>query len=432
MKKLKWWCVIGLAATSMVLAGCGSSDSSDTASLRVLNVTNSHASLDLLATASVVESAVATDTVSDYALVASGSTTVQVVDNGQTTALSTIVPTLSASGHYTVVAYEVGSTVKTAVLSEDNSTPTSGTAQLRLYNTVTNAGKLDVYVAAVSDCSSSTLATLSPVTTYSTSGTVTGTYSPGTYRVCVTGSGNSADLRMDLTTTLTNQQVAFVIITPSSGGMLLNGSVLTQQSTNVATRNTSARVRLASAVSGSATVAANATAGTTTTVIDAGSVAPAFGYYVLVPHAASSTLNITVSSLGSVAAPSTPLAAGGDYTLLVYGSTSSATATLIADDNRPPTDGTSVKLRLIHGVTGNAGTLTLTANSSLVASGLAAGTASSYVAVTANTSTGAATLNLILSATSASVSDTADPLFANTVYTILAGGDVSAPKFLIR
>jgi len=430
VKKLKWWCVIGLAATSMVLAGCGSSsDSSDTASLRVLNATNSHASLDLLVSASAVQSGVATDVVSDYVSVSSGST-LQVNDNGQTTGLAaSIAPTLTGNYHYTLVAYEVGSTVKTVVLGEDNSTPTSGNAQLRLYNTVTNAGKLDVYVAAVNDCSSSTLATLSPVTTYSTSGTVTGTYSPGTYHVCVTGSGNSSDLRMNLTTTLTNQQVAFVIITPSSGGMLLNGSVLTQQGTNVATRNTSARVRLAAAVSGSPSVAANATAGTTTTVIDSGSVAPAFGYYVLVPNAASSTLNITVGG-NSVAAPSTTLAAGGDYTLLVYGSASSSVATLVADDNRPPTDGTSVKLRVINGLTGATGPLTLTANSSLVASGLAAGTASSYASVTATT--GAAVLKLIPSSTGTTWTDDTDYLLNDTVYTILAGGDASAPQFLIR
>jgi hypothetical protein len=248
--------------------------------------------------------------------------------------------------------------------------------------------------------------------------------------VCVTGSGNSSDLRMNLTTTLTSQQVAFVILTPTSGGMLLNGSVLTQQSGVVATRNTGARVRLAAAVSGSPSVAANATAGTTTTVIDSGSVAPAFGYYVLVPNAASSTLNITVAG-NSVSAPSTTLAAGGDYTLLVYGSASSSTASLIADDNRPPTDGTSVKLRVIHGLTGTTGTLTLTANSSLVSSGLAVGAASSYATVTA-TSTGAAVLKLIPSSTGTTWTDDTDYLLDDTVYTILIGGDVAAPQFLIR
>jgi hypothetical protein len=437
VKKLKLWCMVGLVATGVALSGCGSSDSSSSVSLRVLNATNSHPSIDLQVNAAVVEPGTATDAVSAYAGPASGSNTLQITDAGVTTALATTVPTLSGGNHYTVVAYEVGSTVKTAIVSEDNTTPTSGTAQMRLYNTVVNAGKLDAYVANVADCTSTTLSTLSPLTTFTSTTTVTATtlatYSPGTYRVCVTKNGDSSDLRMELTVTLVSQQIAFVVMTPTTGGSLINGSVLTQQGSNVATRNTNARVRLAAAVSGSPTVSANATlSGATTTTIDVGSTAPAFGYYVLVPNAASRALNITVSSLGSVAAPSTALAAGGDYTLLVYGTSTSATASLLTDDNRPPTDGSSVKLRLIHGVTGNVGGLTLTANSSLVASGLAAGTASGYVAVTANTSTSAATLKLTSSVAGTLLTDVNDPLSADTVYTILAGGDVGAAQLIIR
>ena len=435
MKKLKLWCVVGMVATGVALSGCGSSDSSSSASLRVLNATNSHPSIDLQVNAVVVEPGTTTDAVSAYAGPASGSNTLQITDAGVSTALATTVPTLSGGNHYTVVAYEAGSTVKTAIIAEDNTTPTSGTAQMRLYNTVVNAGKLDAYVANVADCSSTTLSTLSPLTTFTSTTTATATtlatYSPGTYRVCVTGNGNSADLRMELTVTLVNQQVAFVVMTPTTGGSLINGSVLTQQGSNVATRNTNARVRLAAAVSGNATVSASATASGVTTTIDGGSVAPAFGYYVLVPNAASQTLSITSvggSFSGSVAAP-TGLAAGGDYTLLVYG-TSAPVATLLTDDNRPPTDGSSVKLRLIHGVTGNVGSLTLTANSSLVATGLAAGTASGYVSVTANTTT--TTLKLTSSVAGALLTDVNDPLSADTVYTILAGGDVTAPQFVIR
>jgi len=441
VKKLKLWCMVGLVATGVALSGCGSSDSSGSASLRVLNATNSHSSIDLQVNAVVVEPGTATDAVSAYAGPASGSNTLQITDAGVTTALATTVPTLSGGNHYTVVAYEVGSTVKTAIVSEDNTTPTAGTAQMRLYNTVVNAGKLDAYVANVADCSSTTLSTLSPLTTFTSTTTVTATtlatYSPGTYRVCVTKNGDSSDLRMELSVTLVDQQIAFVVMTPTTGGSLINGSVLTQQGSNVATRNTNARVRLASAVSGSPTVAATATlSGASTTTIDVGSTAPSFGYYVLVPNAASQNLSTSINS-GSGPTPTAKLAAGGDYTLLVYGSTTSATASLLTDDNRPPTDGTSVKLRLIHGVTGNVGGLTLTANSSLVASGLAAGTASGYVAVTANTTT--TTLKLTSSVAGALLTDVNDPLSANTVYTILAGGDVGvaagnagAPQFIIR
>ncbi|MEP6874703.1 MAG: DUF4397 domain-containing protein [Burkholderiales bacterium] len=427
MKKLKLWGVVGLVVTGMALSGCGSDDSSSTATLRVLNATNSHASIDLLVNANVAESATATDAVSAYASVSSGSNTLQVNDTATSTALVTVAPTLTGGNNYTLIAYEAGSSVKTLVLTESNATPTSGTAQMRLVNAATSAGTLDTYVASVADCSSSTLSTLTPLATLNT----LATYGPGTYRVCVTAAGDAADLRMDMSVTLANQQIAYLIMTPAAGGSLINGSLLTQQGSNVATRNTGARVRLASAVSGGASVAATATLSGATTTSVGDSIAPALGYYVLVPNAASRALNITVGGLGSVSAPSAVLAAGGDYTLLVYGSTSSATASLLTDDNRPPTDGTSVKLRLINGITGSSGNLTLTANNSLVAGGVVPGSASSYITKTIST-TAATDLLLTSSAVAGNLLQTSTQLNVNTVYTVLAGGDVSAPQFIIR
>lgn len=58
--------------------------------------------------------------------------------------------------------------------------------------------------------------------------------------------------------------------------------------------------------------------------------------------------------------------------------------TLLTDDNRPPSSSTSVKLRLINGISGNgANLLTLTANSATVASSIAPYSASTYTAVAA-------------------------------------------------
>jgi hypothetical protein len=250
-------------------------------------------------------------------------------------------------------------------------------------------------------------------------------YSPGTYRVRITAAGNKSDLRLDVpAVTVTSQQIATVVLTPASGGLLLNGGALVQQSTYAATRNINARVRLAAAVSGGATVAASAGG----TVIDSGSVAPAFGYYVLVP--ASSALNITVDGQ-SVGAPAGTLRAGADSTLLVYGSPGAATASLLVDDNRAPTDSSTVKLRLINGITGNVGNLSLTANSALVGSGIAQGAASSYVSVTGS----ANAMNLTLTSSLAPgilYTNSSNILNVNTVYTIMAAGPVSAPQLLIR
>lgn len=428
MKRIRWLPVLGVMALSTALSGCGgsSSSSTDTVSLRLANATLTHPSLDLLVNTTNAVSATAADAVSAYVAPASGSTTLQLNDAGTGTALATTVPTLTGGMHYTLLAYESGGAVKTAVLNEDYAAPTSGTVQLRIYDAATDAGKLDVYITDPgTDLSTVSSPTASFITVTAPAATALLTYSPGTYRVRVTGYGNKNDLRIDIpAVTLTNQQVGTVVLTAATGGVLLNGSTLIQQGIYSATRNTNARVRLAAAVVGGATVAASAG----TIPIDSGSVAPAFGYYVLVP--ATSTLNISVNGQ-SVGAPVAALTAGGDTTLLVYGSPSTATATLVTDDNRPPSDSTTVKLRLINGITGSAGALTLTANSALVANGIQPGAASGYVSVPGNTT--AMNLSLTSSLSPGNYySNSSNILNVNTVYTVLAGGDVAAPQLLIR
>ena len=432
MKNFKRWTVaIGMAAFGMVLSGCGgnSNSSGDAASLRLVNATLTHPSLDLFINANASVAAVAADAISAYVSPGSGSNTLQVNDAGSTTALATSVPSLTSGAHYALLAYESGGVVRTAVLNEEIAAPTSGAVTLRIFDAAVEAGKLDVYVTDPA----TDLATVSTPTTsfgvLTAPAAVSLTKSPGTYRVRVTGAGNKGDLRMDVSSlTLTNQQIAYVVMTPATGGQLLNGATLIQQGAYAATRNTNTRVRLASAVSGGATVAASASAGTTATVIDAGSVAPAFGYYTLVP--AASTLNISVNG-ASVGAPATALAAGNDMTLLVYGSAGSATAALIVDDNRAP-DSASVKLRLINGITATAGALTFTANNAPVASGIVPGGASGYVSVSG--SANAMNLSLYSSVSPGVYYTTSTTLNAGTVYTVLAA-DASAPppaQLLIR
>ena len=244
------------------------------------------------------------------------------------------------------------------------------------------AGNLDVYVAA------------SPVAAGGTPTGYVGSFntsvpqaiglneSVGTYYVTVTASNNLADVRMlNMPVTMTSQQVATVSLTPASGGSLLDGSMLIQQGAFTTFRNTGTRVRLASAVSGAATtVNATVTTAGVTSPLDGG-VAPQLGSYYVVP--ASSTLNVSVNGV-AIAAP-TGLTPGGDMTLLVFGGPTAATASLIADDNRPPTNSALVKMRLINGITGNSGNVvTLVANGVALTTGVTPGTASAYGAAGIN------------------------------------------------
>ena len=438
VKNFSWWSVSGLTAAAVALSGCGSgSGNSSSANVRVANATLTHASIDLLANAAVAAPAVAADTVSAYVAPASGSVTLQVNDAGGATALVTAVPTLTGGNHYTLVAYESGGAVKAAVIGEDVALPAAGVTSLRIYDAAIEAGALDVYITTGA-CTVDNLTAISPTTSFGTLTAVAAvslTQGAGSYNVCATASGSKTDIRMDLPITIAGQTVATVLITPASGGALLNGSLLIQQGAYAAVRNTKSRVRLAAAVSAGASVTASSSDGT---AIDSG-VAPAFGFYTLVP--ASSSLNVTVNSASvAVAAPAT-LVAGGDATLLVYTGGSGPAAKLISDDNRPPSSSTATKLRLINGVTGNVGTLTLTANSSPVGIGIAVGAASSYQSLigTANSAGTANTFGFGLTSSAAGVlnltaGSATGTVNSNAAYSVLAVGDVAAQplQLLIR
>ena len=391
MNKLKRWPVIGCVVMAAVVSGCGNSgNSSGSTSLRLVNATLTHQSLDLLVNASVAIPATAIDSVSNAASPTSGSVTLQINDASTATALVSSIVSLTGGSHYTIVAYESGGALKTAALTEDFATPATGSAQMRFYDTSTDAGALDVYVTTDTVTRWDTyLASVStPTTTITASNSPTssgfGLYAAGTYRVYVTGAGNKADLRNGFagtTVTLASQQTATVLLTPALGGVLVNGSTVTQQVAGgySALRNATARVRLVGAVSANAVVAA--TAGATT--IDLGNVAPTVGNYVIVP--APSVLAVNVNG-ASVTPPAAPLVAGSDATLLVYGNPGNATASLITDDNRRPSVSSNIKLRLVNGITGTPGSLSMSANFTTLASDTAAGAASTYGLVAGSTS----------------------------------------------
>jgi hypothetical protein len=425
LKIFKWWPVIGAAAFGVILSGCGG-NSSDNSSVRVANATITHPSLDLITNGAVAVTGTALDTISAYTSPTSGATAIQLNDTSTGAALTTTTPTLSGSDHYTVLAYESGGTVKTAIINEDVAAPTSGTALLRFYTTALDAGKLDVYIIdpnTVLTPATSPSASFVQTTTPLSSGFLSVPVNSG-LRIVVTGGGNQSDLRLDTGMTgimMTNQEIATFALTPAAGGLLLNGSTIIQQGAYSAVRNINARVRLAAAVTGTSSVTLNAG----TNLVGTG-VAPAFSSYVLVP--ASSTLSITGPN-GSIAAPSATMQEGNDYTVLVYGDIATATASLLTDDNRPPSDTTTVKLRFINGVTGvpPGSTMTFSANSAAVGTNIGAGSASGYVSVVGTVN--ATSFALISSAVGGTYysNNNSFVLAPNTTYSVLVGGSYATP-----
>jgi hypothetical protein len=425
VKNQRAWRLIAAGWLVASLAACGGNSSSSTGLVRVVNATLAHPSLDLLVNSVVTTSGIAKDSVSNYVGVVTGSPTLQLNDAGGATALATLAPTISSGLHTTVVAYESNGTIKTSVLGDDNVVPAAGSALLRVFDAATDAGAVDIYVTAttVTDLTTVSAPTFSLVAAAFPQATGFLTFTPGTYSVWVTGAGNTADLRLYIASvTLTSQQLDTVLLTPTIGGVLVDGGTLVQQGGYAATRNTNARVRLAAAVSGGASV--GATAGSVT--ISAPVTSPVIGFYTVVPAVNSLALSVNGAS---VQVPVSNLAAGSDSTLLVYGNPAAPTVSVIADDNHLPTSSSTYKMRLLNGLTGAVTPLTLSADFGVIAANVAPGTVSPY-----GIATGSATVRLDVTLPSGTSVYTAPSLniLNNTVFTMFMVGDAGAAIAVLR
>jgi len=135
------------------------------------------------------------------------------------------------------------------------------------------------------------------------------------------------------------------------------------------------------------------------------------------------------SNSASAALSSVSLAGGGDYTLLVYGPAGTPVATLIEDDNTLPTTTTAGKLRLVHGVDGVSGTLSLKVNFLLTADAVAQGKASSYFNQAASTTVrfDVSSSDGVLTAYSA----TGNEILASGIYTLFLVGNPASPTGIL-
>ena len=409
----KSWALPLAACMLLGLAACGGGGSSSSVGLvRLVNTSLNHASLDLTVSSTPVVQNTAQDTASNYAGVGAGSPTLQVNDSGTSTALTTIAPTISGSLHYAIVVYESNGIVRAAVVGEDNTAPAAGAAQMRILDVGPEAGPLDVYVTDPAGALTSPSFTIPASASAFTSGLLT--FSAGTFRIRVTGQGNVNDLRLDIpSVTLTSQQTVTVVLSASRGGVLLDGAVLVQQGSYTASRNTNARVRLATGVLNSALVGAVAGGNT---VVSPPVTSPAVAAYTVVPADSALTVNIN----GVVSPVTGTLTAGSDVTLLATGTAAAPTTTLIVDDNHLPSTNTVYKMRLVNGLSGAAGSQTLTADFAVIASGVAANAASGY-------GTGQGSTAVRLDVQPLGITTSSLNLANNAVYSVFLFGDPSVP-----
>jgi Domain of unknown function (DUF4397) len=404
---------VALLLAGIVLDGC--SKSSGDAEIRILNASIDYSSLDLYlnnGTTNTREITAATyGTLTDYLGVGANSYTVEFTRNGVSSSLDSVDEKLSQGTHKTYVAYGNSGKFGLLEIAEDQTQPDSSYTKVELLDAAPDAGSVDVYLTDPSVA----LADSSPTFTGVSGGTIASagfvTLASGTYRLRVTAAGSQTDIRLDSVTgiTFSSLEILSIVVTGTSGGVLVNATVIPQQSTTQSPINTTyARVRAAAGIpSGS-----NLTASLGGTTLLSSAAANTVSQYSLVT-AGTQTLDLTLNG-AALPASSQALTAGEDYTVLVLNgaSASGTTTTLITDDDRLPSTSAYAKVKLVNAMSALGDPLTLNVNYTPVASAITLGSASSSTEVTAGTNTEIDTVDATTSTT----------LFTNTTATLTDSG----------
>jgi hypothetical protein len=406
-----------------VLGGCGGGSLVNGGDVRLVNATSVFASLDLYDGSSKISAGVARSAAGGYVGLDKGSHTFNVADGSTGVTAATLTGNVTKDDHFTIVAYTAGGRLATVFLSDDEGSPSSGTAKLRFFNAATSdVASVDAYLVA-SACSSLATSFSAPIATavsglQATYAQANATAAGTGYHICITTAGDKSDLRLDIpAVTLKDQQILTVILTPTDGGVLLNGLLLNQQSTLTAVANPSARIRVAvgtsSAVPSVSVSASGVSLGSALT-------APAVGNYKLVPAGTSVPVNVTIgTSPPTTSTFLVAVAAGADLTLLVTGN-GTAMPVLIADDNSASTSTTNpVKLRLVNGMNNLSSSAQLTDDFDNVGEAAALGTSSGYGQVAASS----ALANLEVVAGTPVCASNLVTLISGGVYTVFLLGD---------
>jgi len=428
--RLKTWAAIAVACTLPLLSACGNDDAQK-GEVRIINATSEYTSLDLYTensdgSDSLVVSGTAAGAASAYTGVDRGTYTFQVKSSSGAGTAASVAGTVTKTDHFSVVTSLTGGTATATFLTDEETSPASGNAKLRIFNAASGeAPSVDVYLST-NACDALTV-TDTPFASAVTGlqaaySQLTAGSTGSTWNVCVFANGDTTTLLLDIPAlTLKNQEIATLILTHTAGGVLLNGAVLDQQGAMTPYTSTLARVR----------VAADATAGTTgglvTVTINGSAVttqaaSPSVGSYVTIPSGALTT-SVTVDGVTTNGVALGSATAGSDYTLLVTGSQSNPAATLITDDNTPSTSTTQkVKARVINGVNGGSGTVSATVDAKTLGNA-AFGAASPYVTLVATTGTS----TLLPSIVTTPVNLVNQSFTAGEVYTVFIWGNAGTP-----
>jgi len=400
------------------LSACGGSKHQ--AQVRLLNVSIGYQSLDMYfnkngnTTDTAVEQGLGYETLSGYSSIDSGKYEVKFRIHGSSSNLEDITSdTYTDDSHATYVAYGSSGNFATLKIPEDVADQESGKSGVQFYN-IAQAGSLDIYLTDSTTALADATATFSGVASGGAASSTT--IDQGTYRLRITGAGDKTDLRLDVASiTFSDKKNSTVLLTATTGGVLVNALYLPQQGTLTKDENPNAPIRAATGISDGTLV--SVAVGGTSLLTSATSGVMSAGYSQVTAGSASVTLTVDNNP---VTVANQTLTAGADYTLLVWSNADGNQTTLISDNNQIPTTSTKLKLRILNGMSSLGDPINLTANFSPVAQDVAVGQASTATEIDGGTNyeldiTDASTGTTLLSKTSVS-------LLAGDTYTFFVSG----------
>jgi hypothetical protein len=330
-------CSAAVLAISLLTA-CGSgSGTTVPANIRIVNDTAAGLTLNLNSAAIVSTGA---RSISGYVSVSPSTYTLSVASAGGQPGPSSNWG-LGTAQNYSALAFERGNSSNLYLYTDNQSVSSTGFASLNVVNVSQDAGALDVYLVPHGTTSVTAYQPLfSQVLGASTATTVPTTVN---WDIVVTLAGTPTDIRLTVPSPAFVSGDSYTLgLTPTIGGGLVDAILVAQGLTTAAfTPTAQARVRVWSALPESLADPVIVTVGSTALGV---SNAPNPTTYQTVA-AGSAVTQITVAGTPIVTLPTGTFAAGGDYTILVYGtgSQSGAPAALILSDSNLVSSEASVR-----------------------------------------------------------------------------------------
>ena len=321
---------------------------------------------------------------SNYLSMTAGVVSVDVSSLSGTLAAPTV-SSLSLSGgtYYTVVAYTHNNQIMLAALTDNQTAPATGFSSLAVRNVGADAGNLDIYLVTPGGSITGLTPTITDVADLGSS--LTKLITAGTYDVVITAYNNPSDVRLSVSSVeFSSSSTYSLLFTGTSGGALVNGTLVQQGGAASVHLADKARVRIASAFATGGTADVRVSFGAPVAVQLPAVYTPSVGTYGLVP-ANSSAYYINVNGSQVASLPAVTFSSGGDYTILVYGSDpADPQVTVLSDNNQVPVSGANI--RLINIAVSSPEGVSLTDNSVPVASTTLYGQSTGSFEVQAGTS----------------------------------------------